>query len=273
MNLRTKFAIDEACFHTDALKVFYTYSRLRGRAAQRILPWLSAQDANGVKFNDLIAVMDKAFGDPDKQRKALVRVNTMKQGRKELDEFLNDFDEALLEAGGMNWSHDQKKAVLDTAVSWRLIQGMVGIPQEASYEGYCDQLRRVNHDLQRIARLSKGSAYVTSHRPMRRSSPDKMDWESTSTQIAALKKEVNALRTKYSDGQREARWASDAEMEKRRKNGSCLRCGGSGHFIRDCTKKAPRRPEQVAPARVDDNHHDNEPNSESDEDLQGKDQA
>jgi hypothetical protein len=61
MNLRMKFVIDEACFYINTLKMFYIYSHLQGRAAQRILPWLSAQDANGVKFNDLIAVMNKAF--------------------------------------------------------------------------------------------------------------------------------------------------------------------------------------------------------------------
>lgn len=109
---------------------------------------------NTVSLGALIDVMDKAFGDPDIQRKALVRVNTMKQGKQELEEFLNDFDEALLQAGGISWSNDQKKALLDTAVNWKLVQGLVGIPQEPTYEGYCNQLQRVNHDLQQVARLN-----------------------------------------------------------------------------------------------------------------------
>ena len=38
MNLRTKFAIDAACYRTEEEQVYYAYSRLRGKASQRILP-------------------------------------------------------------------------------------------------------------------------------------------------------------------------------------------------------------------------------------------
>ena len=65
--------------------------------------------------------MDKAFGDLNYQRKALVWVNTMKQGWKSLEEFLNEFDGELLSADGMLWSDAQKKALVETAVNWQLL--------------------------------------------------------------------------------------------------------------------------------------------------------
>jgi len=38
INLRTKFTFDSACFLSDREKVLYAYSRLQGRASQRMLP-------------------------------------------------------------------------------------------------------------------------------------------------------------------------------------------------------------------------------------------
>lgn len=57
--------------------------------------------------------------------------------------------------GGMLWSDAQKKALVETAVNWQLLQGMIGIEQASLYEAYCNQLRRVNHNLQRVEYLSK----------------------------------------------------------------------------------------------------------------------
>ncbi|EAA64859.1 hypothetical protein AN2027.2 [Aspergillus nidulans FGSC A4] len=192
MNLRTKFAIDAACYPTEEEQVYYAYSRLRGKASQRVLPWLLARQKSEtpVLWAEFSAVLDKAFGDPDRQRKAL--------------SYLNEFDEELLNAGGINWDDNQKKALLDTAINVELLKAMVGIRQEDSYDNYCNQLREINHNLQRVARLTrKGSrAAVPTHvartRPAggsdRTGTPDQMDWEATHAQIAALQKEVAALR-------------------------------------------------------------------------------
>ncbi|EAA59061.1 hypothetical protein AN3500.2 [Aspergillus nidulans FGSC A4] len=195
MNLRTKFAIDAACYPTEEEQVYYAYSRLRGKASQRVLPWLLARQKSEtpVLWAEFSAVLDKAFGDPDRQRKAL---------------FLNEFDEELLNTGGINWDDNQKKALLDRFINVELLKAMVGIRQEDSYDNYCNQLREINHNLQRVARLTrKGSrAAVPTHvartRPAggsdRTGTPDQMDWEATHAQIAALQKEVAALLTSLS---------------------------------------------------------------------------
>lgn len=41
-----------------------------------------------------------------------------------------------------------------------------------------------------------------------------------------------------------AKWVSDEERNKRREQGRCLRCGGSGHLVRDCPYAPARRPEK-----------------------------
>jgi len=103
VNLRTKFTIDGACLPDEEERVLYAFSRLRGKASQRMLPWLLAKQDRGqpLRTNDFYEALDKAFGDPDAKTKALVRVNTMKQGSKDFREFLGEFDEALSDAGGL----------------------------------------------------------------------------------------------------------------------------------------------------------------------------
>lgn len=260
MNLRTKFAIDAACYSTGEEQVYYAYSRLRGKASQRILPWLQARQESGttVEWGEFAAVLDKAFGDPDRQRKALVRINTMKQGKRDLEEFLNEFDEVLLSAGGISWDDSQKKALLDTAVNWQLLKGMIGIPQADTYEAYCDQLRRVNHDIQRVERLSKGRARTTAAvggAPTRRRStsppqparPDPMEWEPIITQIAALREEVRGLKsTDRTKPPKRAVWVSAEERDKRKAREECIRCGERGHRVRGCRLLPPLPPKQVA---------------------------
>jgi hypothetical protein len=275
MNLRTKFAIDAACYPTEEEQVYYAYSRLRGKASQRVLPWLLARQKSEtpVLWAEFSAVLDKAFGDPDRQRKALVRVNTMKQGRRDFEEFLNEFDEELLNAGGINWDDNQKKALLDTAINVELLKAMVGIKQEDSYDDYCNQLREINHNLQRVARLTrKGShAAVPTHvartKPAgssdRTGTPDQMDWEATHAQIAALQKEVAALRAKGTKAPRKASQAPAEEKQKRLSEGKCLRCGDPDHFVRECPIKPTRRPRQVATVQEEQDQMDDYNESES----------
>jgi hypothetical protein len=50
----------------------------------------------------------------------------------------------------MDWTDDQKKSLLETAINLPLLQAMVGREQADLYDGYCNQLCQVNHDLQRI---------------------------------------------------------------------------------------------------------------------------
>ena len=99
-----------------------------------------------------------------------------------------------------------------------------------------------------------------------------MDWEAV---IAAAVK-VTAGRTE----QKGDRWASDDEIDRRRQEGLCLRCGGEGHFVQSCrTKKPPsagsKKKTRVATAKTqkakralpqeDDNDGDGELSSTSDE--------
>ncbi|CBF89606.1 hypothetical protein AN0376.2 [Aspergillus nidulans FGSC A4] len=197
--------------------LYYAYSRMRGKASQRVLPWLLARQKSEtpVLWAEFSAVLDKAFGDPDRQRKALVRVNTIKQGRRDFEEFLNEFDEELLNAGGINWDDNQKKALLDTAINVELLKAMGWLTRKGSHAAVPMHVART--------RPAGGSD--------RTGTPDQMDWEATHAQIAALQKEVAALRMKGTRTPRKASQAPAEEKQKRLSEGKCLRCGDPDHFV------------------------------------------
>ena len=77
------------------------FGRLEGLAAKRIFPWIDAADKKGsLCLKDLFQQMDTAFLDHRAKEKALTALNRTKQGNTPLNDFLGQFDQLLLEAGG-----------------------------------------------------------------------------------------------------------------------------------------------------------------------------
>jgi hypothetical protein len=56
-----------------------------------------------------------------------------------------------------------------------------------------------------------------------------MEWEPTPAKVAIA-------------SSRRAKWVSQEERENRRQNGRCIRCGATGHMIRECPYGPPQRP-------------------------------
>ena len=94
--------------------------------------------------------------------------------------------------------------------------------EEESYEEYCSQLRMISDQL---AEMRERNALRTTWKQEKAASlpkespSDTMDWEpSTSTAAHHTKK-------------KEPRWGSPEEVDRRRQEGLCLRCGKEGYYI------------------------------------------
>jgi hypothetical protein len=169
-----------------------------------------------------------AFSDPRRRQKALAQLNRTKQRTQPLNEFLNEFNRLILEADGWGWSDVIRKGYLKAALSTKLLTATIGMEEKDSYDDYCSQLRRVNDQLIELADLTSGRAGWGRKDPRAASPPrtnpsDQMDWEPTTG--------AAATRTK------EPRWATYDEIQRRRREGLCLRCGKEGHRVRDCSTK------------------------------------
>jgi hypothetical protein len=250
--LQAKIKHDSLSIGSEETQAWYIFGRLKGDAAKRIFPWVNAADQDKTLCTkDLFAQMDIAFLDPRAKEKALTALNRTKQGKLSMNDFLGKFDQLLLEAGGWGWDSSIRKGYLKDALSTKMLTALVGTEEKASYDEYCQQLRRTADQLEEVQEKSsrhlfgqwKPRGRQENTQPVEDHDP--MDWEAV---IAAAVRVAVAGRTTT-----EERWASDKEVNRRRQEGLCLRCGKDGHFVRDCrTKKPPhegKRP-RVAAAKT-----------------------
>jgi hypothetical protein len=160
----------------------------------------------------------------------------MKQGFTELfSAFLPRFEKALADAGEIAWPDEVKRSHLDGALTFELRRLTITMPPVAAYGAYVNEILRVS-DLYRSA-----MRHAPKEQPMaRQGASETMDWESTRAAAAAPRGDQK---------KRRAKWVSQEEMDKRRQERRCFRCGASGHQFNGCEFLPPRRPTEARPAR------------------------
>jgi hypothetical protein len=238
--LRAKIRHDGLAIGSEEKQAWYMFGRLKDTAAKRIFPWIDNADKQGLLSTEgLFEQMDLAFLDPRAKEKALASLNGTKQGGLSLNDFLGQFDQLLLEAGGWGWDDVIKKGYLRAALSTKLATALVGIEEKPTYDEYCTQLRRTADQLDEVkertsSRFRHHQRRTGQEATQQPSEPEPMDWEAAIA--AAVRVAVaGAGRTETKEG----RWASDDEVNRRRQEGLCLRCGKDGHFVRNCRTKKP----------------------------------
>ena len=225
--LRAKLQIDGRTIGGETEQVWYAFGRLSGEAAGRIHPWMAhAQRTMTLTVDEFFKQIRLAFSDPRAGQKALEQISHTKQGLRPFSEFINEFNRLILEAEGWSWEDKIKKAYLRAAISYKLKDRMIGLVEEETYEAYCSQLRMISDQLAEIKdrtdrRMNWRKERTTS--PIRERLAEAMDWEPSMI--------VPVARTKM---RKEPRWASDEELQRRREEDLCLRCGRKEHRVRDC---------------------------------------
>ncbi|WP_423778729.1 hypothetical protein [Escherichia coli] len=205
----------------------------------RILPWIERYQGSAT-FTPmhLVSHLDHMFVDPARQEKARRKVYTMRQGKRPLAEFLAEFNQVLMEAGGHTWDDSAKKGALQMALNTKLLEYLIGTDTPDTYEAYCALLRRTDDrvkETQSVAQARrKGGYYLGAVEPVPlgpalEPEADAMDVDATSPRQPAQR----------------AKWVSEATRQARRENGQCIRCGDSGHFISRCPYLPPRRPQTL----------------------------
>jgi hypothetical protein len=236
--LKVKFRIDSAAIGGETEKVWYGYGYLSDKAAERIFPWIASTEERGkpLRVDDFFAQMDAAFDDPQSAQRALEWINSKKQGNQPFQEFLQEFEQKLLEAGGWEFSDGVRKGYLRSAVSRKIKEKLVAVEEPAKYEDFVNQLRRTSDNLTELDRLgSKRGTWARSYDETDKS--NSMDWEPT-PKVAS-----GSAPNHHRDNRPSAKWATKETLDQRRLNQECLRCGGADHFINKCRLGPATRPE------------------------------
>jgi hypothetical protein len=274
--LRAKLRIDAPAIGSEYDRMWHAFGCLSGEAAANMLPWMDryASDENKLKEGALESMLDQMdfyFLDRNLQERAVHELATIRQANRPFSTFLAEFNRLLMEAGGHEWSDDVKKSYIDRALNREMKDRLVTVEKKDDFEGYCQQLQRYADRMEenQQTRVPRSPFYrtprqdttkVPSPMPVPTAPPapagDPMDWQPSPA---------------TSRTQRRAKWVDEAERQRRRDEGLCLRCGASGHMIRICPHAPAVLPTRTRAIRVSEPVLEDE--DPADDQDQGKDNA
>jgi hypothetical protein len=206
-------------FHTSHLAIDYTFSRTAGDARARIFPWVSMHAASST-LDQFFQHLDDAFKDAHMAETARNKLQNMRQKTDNVRDFVQDFNKEALTAG--LFDHAILKSIFLNALNHELRTALAGtiFPENTTIEEMQSHAAAVSDNLWRLKLKNKGSVIPPPDNAFPTiPSQDVMDWEPSRTQT------------------QRATWVSQKEINRRRDEGSCLRCGKKGHFISSCKLK------------------------------------
>ena len=100
MALRAKLQIDGAHIASETNRVYYCFTRLAGKAAGMMQPWMAAYANNMAEFTveKFIGQLQNTYLNPELERLASDKSRNMYQGKKSTIDYLADVDRTILEA-------------------------------------------------------------------------------------------------------------------------------------------------------------------------------
>jgi hypothetical protein len=248
-HLRAKLRIDQAAIGGEAEQVWYGFGRLSGKAAERIFPWIEATDSQQkpLRVQDFFDQLDAAFYDAQSPQRALEWINTKRQGSTPFREFLQDFEQKLLEAGGWEFSDGIRKGYLKAALNLELRKQLVARDEPKVYSDFVNLVRKASDDLDQIKRMEKTrNNWVSTRQPKSTDRQDAMDWEPTPRTASG-----SAPNPRRGNNDRpRAKWVSQTVFDQRRTDGACFRCGDLNHRTIQCRYAAALPPNGNRPQKT-----------------------
>lgn len=256
--LRAKLNIDKDAIGSAYDRIWYAFSRLTGSAAAQVLPWMDhyAGDMDTVTeqtLKNFLDHLDFTFKDRNLRERAVRALGNLKQANRPFAALFNEFSRLLMEAGGHDWDSEVKRSYLDNALNHEMNDRLVTVEKKENFSEYVVQLQLIADRMEKNASQSRSLQRNDPNRRVNRPTPvistpptvvpqgDQMDWTPT----------ISRHRSRQT-----AKWVPQEEINARKEQNLCIRCGASGHFINKCPYNAPHRIHvsrtQVAPKLEDD---------------------
>lgn len=226
--LQAKFRKEAARFPDEESKLLFAIGLLQKDAAKNMTPWIqSAMKTPGAfTLENFFAQMRLQFNDEDRQRKAMTRLNELRQLQSSFEEYHAEFQRLLYESGGgLTWDDNNKISRFQHGMNIKLQTATVAIIG-TTFEQYVRDVKIIAERLEAINRRSNNWRNNGHSRNPPAASHDPMEWEPT----------VNSL------SNRRAKWVDERELQRRKDNRLCYRCGSSEHIVPRCPYQPAVRP-------------------------------
>lgn len=222
--LRLKLFSDPTLFPTPALRMAYAFNRLEGRAQAQILPYIQA----GATFSlpdveDIIRVLNNAFGDPDPLATARSKLHQLKQGKQE---FTNYFAEFQTLVSKLDWNERAKTDALKEGLSIELRRQLIGKTKDLTYDQLVALCQELDSEMRALQMTEGKHGYQQPRAHQLRNPPP--------TQPATPKQPTTAPEPMDLSGTQRV---SGQERAARQRENRCYYCGEPGHRVAQCPNK------------------------------------
>jgi hypothetical protein len=231
---------------------------------QRVIYWLQEGGEDGsYNPNEFLEHMDSKFLDPEEERKALDKLDRVRQGdRQKFEDFRQQFEQLSAQAGTLAHKGASKVSTMRRAISTALSRLLISVElSNTDYESYVVKVQKIATNFEAHKDFHKQSGSMThyyvnegSHRSTSRkrsnSTPaqdtdgdgdtEMTDVKALATKVAALVAQVSSIsRGGKEDKRPRAKWRSGSEFRKLIKAGKCGRCKEKKHDVASQCKFRP----------------------------------
>ncbi|KAJ5752055.1 hypothetical protein N7520_008972 [Penicillium odoratum] len=228
VTIENKLHVDGVAIGSPQDQFMYVFSRLEK------LAWKNTGTFVKLRRNDgdpqtILDYLEGIYGDPNIKARAARRLHQIRQSDSmPFAKFLPRLEKEFADAGALEWHDEAKRQILLGSLNKSMTNSLMnrGIP--ATFSDLIARLHEISTDMDALSINTP----ERSHRVYAQKHQDSMDWTPTTTVNQA------EFRTKHHrsgpETSRQAKWVDHEEVERRRDEGRCLRCGKLGHFIAKC---------------------------------------
>jgi hypothetical protein len=245
--IHAKMITNRDRFPTAESRLTYVSGRLVGGAYKTLLPKVKYGIPQFIDYPDLLAYLERAYGDPNQTAHAKKQLFGLRQKNQEFSVFLAEFQRLALES---KLSEDALPTLLEQALSRELQEMLLHSPAPSeSYHDLAVHLQSLeNRRLKFEASHRTTRSYATAAKPLSSPRATVVPVVPTVTSASPISDPMDlSSQQRY----RPRSPQNGSPGGTRRERGECFRCGGSDHLVRDCPlpDNRPARPSQTASPR------------------------
>jgi len=252
----------------------YIFMRLEGAAKTNVTTFYEMQlRQEAPSPHSLLERLDILYGERNRKQKAIQNLHSIRQREDEtFISFYPRFEKEIANADAEGWDDDAKISYLRNALSSKMRDNLVGCSgsETNTYNGFAQKCVDVSNDMELYGQWTKrgaGNSYTAG--PTRVPTPittpdvkaaahinyeDMMEWEPTTTQMNAFGLYGKGNTKGYPSTRPEdrellgkrAKWVIQEEINARRREQRCLRCGRNNCRIATCPLAAAVRPKAIS---------------------------
>lgn len=257
LEIEGKIDEDAAAIGNSKSQLRDIYSRLEGAAKTNITTFFELETKGDYPNPQaLLNRLEILYGERNRKDKAIQALHTIRQREDEsFTAFYPRFEKEIANAEAESWEDSSKISYLRNALHQKLKRYLIGCPGKElqSYAAFAMKCEEISNQMELFGEWSietKDNAKdvkkqvleprthgskVPSHRE------NMMEWEPTTTvsiQTANTRKNLDGYHSKRPEDQallgKRAKWVAKAELDSRRREGRCFRCGRDGCRIERC---------------------------------------